>query len=295
MLGGPDLVVAVFDVDAERLERDRGLAAHVGAGVERRQVEVSAAVERIGPRAVAEQEVLELGSDVEGVEAQVRRSLDRAAQDVARVALIRRALRRQHVAEHPSDALLLRPPWQHGEGRGVGHRDHVRLLDRVEAGDRRAVEAHSGLERAVELGGVDRERLQLPDHVGEPHPDEADLALGDDRPDVLCCDLRLGHRTWNYADASEPVPCPALELSQRRGELLALVRQRVLHPHRRPGKDGALDQGMRFEFLEAIREHPVREVRHGRRDHREAQRPALHQDLQDRAGPAATDQLDGRW
>ena len=80
------------------------------------------------------------------------RALQRAAQHVARVALVGRALGRQDVAEHARDALLLRAPRQHGERRRVGHRDHVGLLDRVEAGDRGAVEAHAALERVVELG-----------------------------------------------------------------------------------------------------------------------------------------------
>ena len=67
-------MVGVLDVDAELLEREDRLAAHVGAGVERRQVEVAALVEHLGRRrrsgfARAEVEVLELGADVEGVEA----------------------------------------------------------------------------------------------------------------------------------------------------------------------------------------------------------------------------------
>src|SRR4029434_2507593 len=40
-----------------------------------------------------------------------------------------------------------RPPREHVERGRVGHRDHVRLLDRVEAGDRGPVEAHPALER----------------------------------------------------------------------------------------------------------------------------------------------------
>ena len=48
-----------------------------------------------------------------------------------------------------------------------------------------AVEAHPRLERVVELGRVDRERLQLAEDVGEPEADEADVALGHERLDVL--------------------------------------------------------------------------------------------------------------
>ena len=118
----------------------------------------------------------------------------RAAQHVARVALVGLALGRQDVAEHPADALLLGPPGQHRERRRVRHGDHVGLLDRVEAGDRGAVEAHPALEGVVELGGVDRERLQLAQDVGEPEPDEADLALLDERLDVGRGLGLVGHR-----------------------------------------------------------------------------------------------------
>ena len=52
VLGGADLVVGVLDVDAELLEREDRLAAHVGAGVERGQVEVAALVEDLGHAAL---------------------------------------------------------------------------------------------------------------------------------------------------------------------------------------------------------------------------------------------------
>ena len=187
VLARADLVVGVLDLDPELLEREHGVAADVGPGVERREVEVAAEVERLGALGVAEQEVLELRPDEEVVEPHLVRALHGAAQHVPRVALVRLALRRQHVGEHARDAaaVLLRPPREHVERRRVGHRDHVRLLDRVEAGDRRAVEAHPALERVVELLGVDRERLQLPEDVGEPEPDEADPALLDERLDVV--------------------------------------------------------------------------------------------------------------
>ena len=97
VLRGPDLVVGVLHVDAELLEREHRLAAHVGAGVERGQVEVAALVEDLGLAGlgarVAEVEELELGADVEGVEAHRLRALERAAQHVARVALVGLAAR----------------------------------------------------------------------------------------------------------------------------------------------------------------------------------------------------------
>ena len=69
VLARADLVVGVLDVDPELLEREHRLATHVRAGIERRQVEVAAAVEHVGRAAVFEQEVLELGTDVERLEA----------------------------------------------------------------------------------------------------------------------------------------------------------------------------------------------------------------------------------
>ena len=189
VLGGADLVVGVLDVDAHLLQREDGVAAHVGAGVERGQVEVAALVEDLGHAALrlggAEVEELELGADVVGVEAHLLGPLHRPLQDPARVALVGAAAGDADVAEHARDrVLVLGAPGDQGEGRGIGHGDHVRLLDRVEAGDRGAVEAHAAVEGVLELGGVDREALQLAEHVGEPEADEADVVLLDDLDDV---------------------------------------------------------------------------------------------------------------
>ena len=83
VLGGADLVVGVLDVDAHLLQRQDGVAAHVGAGVERGQVEVAALVEDLGHAALgfgrAEVEVLELGADVVGVEARSPRPVSAPA------------------------------------------------------------------------------------------------------------------------------------------------------------------------------------------------------------------------
>ena len=65
----------------------------------------------------------------------------------------------------------------HPERLRIGDRDHVRLLDRVEARDRRAVEAHPVVERRLDLGRGDREALQVPLEVGEPEEDVLDLLL----------------------------------------------------------------------------------------------------------------------
>ena len=179
VLAGADLVMGVLGVDAELLERQHGLAPQVRAGVERGQIEIAALVEHLGGLGVAEVEVLELRADVVVVKAHRACSLERPAQDVSRVALVRRALGGDDVAEHPRHALLGGAPRQHVERLGVGHRDHVRLLDRIEAGDRGAVESHPALERVRELGRVDRECLELAEDVGEPQADEANVALAD--------------------------------------------------------------------------------------------------------------------
>src|SRR5439155_24011878 len=47
-------------------------------------------------------------------------------------------------------------------------------------------------ERAFELGRRDRERLQEPEHVGEPQPDEADVPLLDGAEDVLLVEHHRG-------------------------------------------------------------------------------------------------------
>src|SRR5918996_993876 len=60
----------------------------------------------------------------------------RTSEPASRVALVRLALGGQDVGEHAGHAaaVLLRPPGKHVEGGRVGHGDHVRLLDGVEAG-----------------------------------------------------------------------------------------------------------------------------------------------------------------
>ena len=93
----------------------------------------------------------------------------------------------QDVAEHPRDVALLAvgAPRKQGVSVRVGHRDHVRLLDRVEAGDRRAVEAHAVGEGALELLAAHGEALQLSVDVREPEADELDPVLVDAGDDVL--------------------------------------------------------------------------------------------------------------
>ena len=108
------------------------------------------------------------------------------AHHAARVALVGLAAGLEDVAEQPADLVALAgPPRQDPERGGVGHGDHVRLLDAVEAGDRGPVEAHAVLEGARQLVPADREGLQLPEDVREPEADELDVLLLNPLEDVL--------------------------------------------------------------------------------------------------------------
>jgi len=100
-------------------------------------------------------------------------------QHVAGVTLERLAREVLHVAEHPGDGSVVTAPRDDVEGVGIGHGQHVRLLDPAVALDRRAVEGHALLEGALELRRRDGEALERAEDVGEPEPDEPDPALLD--------------------------------------------------------------------------------------------------------------------
>jgi hypothetical protein len=104
------------------------------------------------------------------------------------------AVERGEIAEHPGRHLVLATPGQQLEGAGVGAGEHVALLDAAEAVDGRAVELHALVERVLELRGGDGERLQLPEHVGEPEAYEAHPALLDGAQHVLLLAIHVGHR-----------------------------------------------------------------------------------------------------
>ena len=148
----------------------------------RREVEVAGGVDRhrrvTVVRQVPEQEELDLGVGVEG-EAGVGGLAERAAQHVARVGPRGRAVGHRDVAEHPRRAgrAVRLAPRQDLERRRVGLGEHVALVHPGEALDRRAVEADALGEGALQLGRRDRHRLQRAEHVGEPQPHEADVAL----------------------------------------------------------------------------------------------------------------------
>ena len=68
---------------------------------------------------------------------------------------------------------------------GVGPGEHVGFLDPAVALDRRSVEGHALFERGLQLGRGDLDRLQEPEHVGEPQAHEAHSALLDGAQHVL--------------------------------------------------------------------------------------------------------------
>src|SRR5207302_10108441 len=130
---------------------------------------------------------------------------------VARIAAEGLAVRRDDVADQAAGQAV----GEDAEGRRIGNRDHVRLLDRVEAGDRRAVEAHPVVERALDLTRGDREALQMPLDVREPQQDElhrfllqplqnALARLLARRRPVLRLDLRHGRSLLENTKSPEP-------------------------------------------------------------------------------------------
>ncbi len=180
LLPGRALVVAVLHRDAHGLQhRDRG-APEVVCDAVRRVIVVAAGVDRPRPgawfRPFPEQEELDLGVRVEG-EAELRGPGQVALEHPARVRVRRRPVGQQDVAEHPGDSGVLPAPRQQLERGRVRAQDHVRLVDPGEAFDRGTVEADPVGERALQLGGGDRHRLQRAEHVGEPEPDEPDVPL----------------------------------------------------------------------------------------------------------------------
>jgi hypothetical protein len=68
-------------------------------------------------------------------------------------------------------------PGQYLEGRRIGAGYGVGFEDPRETFDGRPVEADALFERALELGGRDGDRLEVAEHVGEPQPDEPDIAF----------------------------------------------------------------------------------------------------------------------
>ena len=85
------------------------------------------------------------------------------------------------------ERLVLQERVDHG-GVRIRHQDHVRLLDLLEAADRRAVEPVALLEGVRrELVGGDREVLHQAREVAEAEVDDLDPLALDDPEDVCRC------------------------------------------------------------------------------------------------------------
>ena len=70
-----------------------------------------------------------------------------------------------------------RGPRQHLKCRRIRPGHHVGLRHPGKPLDRGAVESDALLEGAFEFGRSDRDGLEVSEHVGEPQPDEADVAF----------------------------------------------------------------------------------------------------------------------
>ena len=118
------------------------------------------------------------------------------AQHLAWVAVERRAVEMVDVAEHARLGGAGLAPREELERVGIGDRQHVSFLDAREPVDRRAVERHAVLERVLELGGADREALQIAEHVGEPQAHESHAAFFDSAQHVVAMLIEhLAHLT----------------------------------------------------------------------------------------------------
>src|SRR4051794_1397295 len=99
---------------------------------------------------------------------------------------------------------------------------------------------------------------------------------------------RLGGRALVIA---QPAARPALHGLERRLEVAPHLRQGVLDPDGRAGMHGALDDPAGLELLQALGEEAIGQLGHRGGELAEAHRPVV-EDAEDRAGPAAADELD---
>ena len=219
---GAHLVVLDLDLDAHLLEGEHHLGPQVLEVVRGREGEVALlvpdlvaevgafvpggvpeALDRVDAVArrvvvlveahVVEDEELGLGPDVAGVgDAGRPQVLGRLARHEARVAAV--GLAGERVVHEAVDRQRL--PGAEGvdeRGVGVGDQDHVRLLDLLEAADRRPVEADALVEQlGRELAGRHREVLHQARQVAEADVDDLDALVGDQAEHLVGCALVHG-------------------------------------------------------------------------------------------------------
>ena len=176
-----------------------GQRAHVVAG----EVERVELVGDLDPPVLgaADQEVLELGADLQLVARAPRRAGQRVAQDRARAERPLLALDRD-VAGEPRDVRL---PGQDRQRRRVRHRDHVgivRSLADVAGGE--PGEPGAVGQQVVDVVGGDELGARLAVHVDELGEQELDAAVAYDPPDVvLVVDLRRAVLAMLGSDSHE--------------------------------------------------------------------------------------------
>ena len=148
--------------------RSTGRDVEVGGGVVRIDGRVAVGVE-------PEQEELGLRADLHRV-AEVGGLLEHPLQVRARIAGERLAVRVGDVADQARGAGVLgAPPGQHRVRCRIRQEVHVRLLDALEAADRRAVEHQLVVERLLQLLDRDRHVLDLAVRLRELQPHEGDV------------------------------------------------------------------------------------------------------------------------
>ena len=215
LLAGRALVVAELHRDAHRLEHRDRVAPEVVADAVRDVVEVAALVDR--HRRLPGRRAGRGTGRTRSRGGCRRRSPGRRPSASVRLRTWRGSAYdgvpsgQQDVAEHPGGARRLGAPRQDLEGPRVGLGEHVRLGDPGEALDGRPVEADPLVEGALELGRRDGDRLEEAEHVGEPQPHEADVALLEGAEHELLLLVHAG-------DRAGPVfpPCYGRRLRRRR-------------------------------------------------------------------------------
>ncbi len=183
LLAGCALMVAELHRDAHLLECVDGVAAEVRRRVVHGLVEVATVVGGYGGRCRRTGPVRGGRTRSRGG-ARSRRSRGRwpstaacAARGASRPTTA--SVGHRDVTEHACRVVVTAAggPRQHLERRRIGTGDHVGFRDPRETLDGRAVEADALLERTLEFGGCDGHRLEVTEDVGEPQPDEADVAF----------------------------------------------------------------------------------------------------------------------
>jgi hypothetical protein len=71
-----------------------------------------------------------------------------------------------------------------------------------------------------------------------------------------------------------------------------LLGELVFDPYGRVGHHDPLDDSFRFQLSQPLRQHPVADLGDRRPQLRKPQ-PAVHQEMDERAGPPPADELDG--